>query len=1205
MIDNKKRKIIILIVSLVFIFGILVSYPSLAKFKNRNTIYTTPTWDGTVATSYKTGDGSIDDPYIISNSSEFAFFIEQLKTVDYEGIYFELGADIVLNYGLFDYNSSDGLKYIIDDKTYYIKEYTNEYYDNPTLIGEPIGQVNSISPIKSFKGNLNGKSFTIFGMYITSSVESELALFENISGIIKDLYITNSSVYGLGKVSGVAVNSENATISNLIYDGYVVNKATSKFNENNLEDLPVTLSSLETVTELELPEVLITDEIKSIKLLGKYEIVEVGENVSSNTIKINDTDISSNFVVDLGTTLNDNISILTSSTVDGTVINFYDLKYKIEYCDDIATGIISNAIDTTLLNVVNKADIYGNYVSAGFVGSVKGNFVLKRSYNTGNIKSVDISSGLVGLLKNNESTIEFSNVYNKGEITGNTPAAFISIASENIGIIDIFNSFNTSSNYVINTVCNSVININKSYSVNDVMVYNGTLNGEFSKVELENLYNEQTLSQNSFNKFISFDDVEENLDNAWIYEKNSLPILYIDDLNNPIVSININKYRWDNLSTELSTINLTSNLTFTIENESVVDQVKEKYYYIGTSDKVLTENDLQNMMEWIPYTDAVTIENSGYYIIYSKVVDMDGKASYINTDIISFDVNGFKTSINLDDVKWTTFKTNLEEKYVNKNIYITISATSDLITINSVQYYISDKELTEEEVNAVTEWADYNNSIVISETGKYVIYAKITDSNSNVTYMNTDYLLYNGYKEMLSIGTYNVDYETNYISNKSSITLNFESDFRFEFKEGYTHNLISNMLLPVGTSMTLIDKTTNKIYQKTITTQDDLYGYNDSCLNNDGCSKYATYSFNIFKQVGSSVYYDETLNYDKMLQNENFVIIIDFKNTSLIDNYYDLSFHLAIKDNNNEYLYETLDETKSNINIYSNLNSEEIETNHSLESDYIDQKLYYNSNSELVINFDNKVNYSVINNKNIIDTLYERKKTGIIIQLFNKKDERLNKKYLENMIFELNGVEHYSNSDNLIRINLGSVVDSQNKVLKIKTKENSSGLTNGEYYIKIDKYISDDGYYYESLYDDNIIIPLIVENQTISIPDYSFEVLMNDDSIILDNKNESHLVNFNINYFGEFVDPNIRISLYEKTSLTAYNQDYSLVDLSKYTDSELISADLNKYFVDVNNSIFNLNLLTNEFNNNGYKYVFELYDGLNMINKVEIYFIVK
>ena len=43
----------------------------------------------------------------------------------------------------------------------------------------------------------------------------------------------------------------------------------------------------------------------------------------------------------------------------------------------------------------------------------------------------------------------------------------------------------------------------------------------------------------------------------------------------------------------------------------------------------------------------------------------------------------------------------------------------------------------------------------------------------------------------------------------------------------------------------------------------------------------------------------------------------------------------------------------------------------------------------------------------------------------------------------------------------------------------------------------------------------------------------------------------------------------------------------------------------MNNSLFSLTLNLNKFNYNGYKYVFELYDGQKKVSEIQKYFIVK
>ena len=99
------RKITYLVIGLIFIMAISITIPSLARYKNRvNTEINV--WDGTVATSFKSGEGTISSPYIISNGSELAYLSDSLKTNNYEGMYFKISSDIVLNNGKFNYYHS-------------------------------------------------------------------------------------------------------------------------------------------------------------------------------------------------------------------------------------------------------------------------------------------------------------------------------------------------------------------------------------------------------------------------------------------------------------------------------------------------------------------------------------------------------------------------------------------------------------------------------------------------------------------------------------------------------------------------------------------------------------------------------------------------------------------------------------------------------------------------------------------------------------------------------------------------------------------------------------------------------------------------------------------------------------------------------------------------------------------------------------------
>lgn len=1200
----KKHITVLFIIFSLLLLCLIVGIPSLAKIKNRNTIYNASSWDGTVALSYKSGDGTKDNPYIISNGSEYAFF---LQDTDYEGKYFRLGGDIIINDGIFNYSESSGITYTKKGIKYYVKENTNEYYDNILYSGSPVGKLNKLDPIENFNGNLDGDSFTIYGLYMYNTDRDSTAIFENLNGNINDIYINNSMIYGAGNIAGIAINADNSTLNNVLLDGTVINKSEFKTSQRLIDPISVDLTDIETTTTIDIIENTVKEGIKGIKLLGEFVSTE---ETALNTMYINGFEITNNnFEINLGQNDITQLNITASTDTIGTQLRFTNLKLVTEYYDDLTSGIVVNANNLSLTNVINKSDIYGNYLASGFVSQSKGTLNIKNSYNNGNINSTTIDnnlfigSGIVGKIENNEKHTTILNSYNNGSINSNLASSFLAQSNNNTGIINIEKCINYTPLYSLGIVQNSNVNIVDSYSINELTAYIGNTVGNFENKEETELYNKESLNKLGYKEYVNLNSLSTNPENIWIFEKDSYPILYIDDINVPVANLNLSKYSWNNLSDSLNTFNIANNIVFSIEDVSITNPSKEKYYYVSNSRVPMSREELDSIKTWSEYQNMVTIEESGYYVIYAKIVDMDEKITYINSDIMVLNATDSQAGIVVNEKTWSEYKEDLKTITLTKDINVTLYATSDLNEITSMEYYISNEKKSKQELDNINEWTSYTSPILITEYGKYIIYAKIVDSTGTIKYINTDYLEYNGYIQNLNLGISNINYNSNYITYNSSLSINFESNFEIKYEDGYTHSLVSSILLPSGTKITLIDRKNGKIYKLNINTDEDLYGYHDSCNGVSNCSKTATYEFSELKDITSNSYYKEESNKNTMISNEKFTIILDFKDAAITDNYYDVSFYLSLKDKDKNILYKSLDKTIDNISIYSNLNNTNINTQHELVSNYENQSIYLNSNSDTTITFEDKIYYSSSNEKNIIDTNYERKESGIIISLYNQNNEQLNKNYINNILFIYDGAKYYAENKNYIQINLGSVTEQKLKELTVRTKENNGNLENGTYYIKIQKYISDNGYMYDDLYKDELIIPLIIENQETAIVEHNFNVYLDKESIIIDKSKNEHLATVNISYSEVIINPNVRISLYEKLKQTAYNQEYKLVDLKEYITNQLNLQSSNKYFVPTNGFVLNLN--PKKFNNNGYKYVFELYDGDIKITEIEKYFISK
>ena len=122
------------------------------------------------------------------------------------------------------------------------------------------------------------------------------------------------------------------------------------------------------------------------------------------------------------------------------------------------------------------------------------------------------------------------------------------------------------------------------------------------------------------------------------------------------------------------------------------------------------------------------------------------------------------------------------------------------------------------------------------------------------------------------------------------------------------------------------------------------------------------------------------------------------------------------------------------------------------------------------------------------------------------------------------------------------------------------------------------------------MIPVVV-SKNINSSDYGFDVSINSDSRIINKEGITNL-SFNIKQSG-LENPNIKVSMYMKDELTAYNQDYSLIDLEDYSDINLERFIDSIYYVSKNpqeENTFSINLDTSKLDKTSYKFVFDLYE---------------
>ncbi|MDD2181668.1 MAG: hypothetical protein PHW32_04805 [Bacilli bacterium] len=1222
---SSVQKTACLVFLLVIVLLLTLVAPTLSRYKNRNTLSKVSIWDGSVATGYRKGKGTVEKPYIISNGSELAYFQEQLSETDYENIYFELSHDILINDGIFIYDIDYGIQYIKNDITYYVLSSSNEYYDNIDRTGEPVGTLNVLEPLDGFKGQINGGSFTIYGLYINNESNDKAALFTNLEGNVSDLYLDNTMVYGGVVTAGIASNTNDLTLKNIMFDGFVIGRNTNLTHELTINPVvePFNLDVGLTIGYIELDHNLpmIGNQNVTASISGDYLIN--GDSEFDGTITINGEPISGgSFHVDLGSDIVDTVPVFIYTDLDEDfVFTFSNLTYDVVYDYGISGGVVACANDTTLENVVNNAFVYGYGVSGGLVGVSTNNFNIKQSYNAGNVNSDYISGGLVGAIESKDKSVTIDKSYNDGNILATTSGGLIGVIDNSQGTIKIDNAFDSSSNYSISTIYDAEVEVTNSYYVNGTSaVQNGVINGNFTKTSIENLKNKDFVINNLlYSEYVDANDIKINNENIWVYEDDHLPILFLDDIKSPTANIHVSLYSWNNLSLELSKFRFESNITFSIEDANELVPNKEIYYYVSNSKIPLIKEELDQISSWVPYEDIIQITEEGVYVIYAKVVDYFDKVIYINTDLLVLDTPGLDGSIIGDSKEWQDYREDLEVIYTDRSNIFNVEFDDGVSEIPTIRYHISDIVLTLNELNKLKnhEWLEYDSGIVVDAIGSNIVYVQIIDDFDFVTYINTDIIILEGYEvNSLIIGRNDNSYldEEPYITDKSLVSFNYtySKENATELSD-YTHNLMSSILFPIGTKINIIDNIKHKVYTYQIPTVDDYYNYNDSCeLEDLDCKKVATYPFTLFKEVGAiDKYFIEDDYYNEGNILEDFTVNIDFIESNISNDYLEALMFLEMHDLSGNSIRPTIFNTLKNFNIVTGA---EFASKLFLTTDYNDGEIMYNSNSTTAINISSGLNYKMFESHKIIDTTNEDKEIGLSIKLVDSEDNIVDKEHLKNIIFKIGENKFYPESDNLVRINLNEGINNVDAHVTIITNKTNNTLKPGTYYFKISNYISSDGHYYSNIGNDEITLPVNVSEDDYDVP-YGFDVISDKNSHIINRKEEEVVITFDILQAGLLTNPNIRVSLYQKETFTAYDQKYLIVDLADYVSNSLDEYISNVYYVTTNplryteeNKIYNefsLNLITNNFENNGYKFSFELYDGTKKIGTIDKYFIVK
>ena len=124
-----------------------------------------------------------------------------------------------------------------------------------------------------------------------------------------------------------------------------------------------------------------------------------------------------------------------------------NMTYEITYEIGVTSSIVAKANNTTIKNVINKANIYAIDNAAGLLGITQ-NTSIKNSYNIGAINAVNNASGLIDIVENSNEDIIINNLYNTGSMNARYTYPFVKGVYDNksLELKNIFSTVDTNSN---------------------------------------------------------------------------------------------------------------------------------------------------------------------------------------------------------------------------------------------------------------------------------------------------------------------------------------------------------------------------------------------------------------------------------------------------------------------------------------------------------------------------------------------------------------------------------------------------------------------------------------------------------------------------------------------------------------------------------------------------------------------------------------
>ncbi len=457
------------------------------------------------------------------------------------------------------------------------------------------------------------------------------------------------------------------------------------------------------------------------------------------------------------------------------------------------------------------------------------------------------------------------------------------------------------------------------------------------------------------------------------------------------------------------------------------------------------------------------------------------------------------------------------------------------------------------------------------------------------------------------------------ITNRSQFTAYYslfaqgESfDKFYGLNNSFTHVLVSDFALPVGTQITMIDYGYDyeepKFYYYDIT--QEIYNNSVTQLQNEN---EITYRLSDFIKMGSTsvnnTYNDQDANIryystDTNFAMEEFIFIFDFKDTTITGAYLNNSILIELRNNEDRGVVSVLGirQTIMKYSLYDESNSVLVQTIEELD-DYL-----YNGIPEK-FNLSTNVAYDQTENREaIIDTNYEANCMGLNVSFTDSQGIPVSSSMLFGTVIKFDNKSYFVDGDGIFRIKLAGKVSNLIKEMTIQVDDN---IPPGIYKIKFILFASPDGLHNSSTkkqVEFEKTITIVDDDNALAVTTDDTTKLVNGDT----GKNKANLVynQYKVTNQSVLANPNLRVDLYKRSVENADTLDYVEVPFSTLFSDSVTSSNNSLYpyeiklYSNINSTTTYTFYLQDNLVSGTYKLVFRLYDNNQVVDEEIQYIIV-